>query len=389
MSQLHYVNRKGTNCSKWDAQTPMFGEENLHAMWVADMDFQAPQCVTKAIQDYVDTGVFGYYRAPDSFYNSFIHWERTHHAYAIEKEWIRFSPGVVPAINWIIQMLTAQGDSILTLTPVYYPFLHAVNNNKRVLITSDLVNTSGIYTIDYAAFENQIITHHIKLFILCSPHNPVGRVWKKKELFHLLAICKKHHVYIISDEIHQDLTFQNHKQYPSATIGDFDSILITLTAASKTFNLAGFQNSFVILPDKKLRDIYDEYTTGIRILSGNALGYIAIQAAYNYGQPWLDELKDVIYSNYLFVKETFQQALPNIILSPLEGTYLLWIDFHAYIAPEDMKTFIQGTCKLALDYGDWFGGDRFAAFARMNLATSRKNVALAVEIIIANLKHQE
>lgn len=386
MSQVKYVDRKNTNCNKWDGQTKMFGEEGLLPLWVADMDFKVPACVTEALSKYVSQGVFGYYKIPDSYYQAFINWENQYHSYAVQKEWLRFSPGVVSAFNWITQFMTKPNDAVIVLTPVYYPFLHAVQNNQRRLITSDLVNTSGVYTIDFEDFEQKIIDNHVTLFILCSPHNPVGRVWTHKELQTLLNICRKHHVFVISDEIHQDLTFAGHKHTPSFRTGSYDDMMITVTAPSKTFNLAGCQNSIIIIPDETLRQKWDKYVTGIWILSGNSFGYVAAEAAYLGGREWFEEVKEIIYGNYLFVKDTFAKELQELVVSPLEGTYLCWLDMKAYVKPEEMKDFMQKKCRLALDYGDWFGGERFASFVRMNLATSRDNVEKAVNAMIAECK---
>lgn len=386
MSQLVYVERKGSDCNKWDGQTTMFGEENLHAMWVADMDYKVPACVMDAMRAYVDFGVMGYYKIPQNYYDSFINWEKTYHGYEVKKEWMRFAPGVVPAINWMLQMLTHENDSVITLTPVYYPFLNAINNNKRKLIDCDLINDHGVYSIDFEAFEKKIVANDVKAFILCSPHNPVARVWKKEELARLMEICRKHHVYVISDEIHHDLTFGGHVHYPTATVGEYDDMLITVTAATKTFNLAGCQNSIVVIPDEKLRGLWDAFTTNIRIVSGNALGYIAVEAAYSKGRAWFEELKQVVEGNAKYASETLMKALPGVVVSPLEGTYLLWIDLGAYVKPEEIKEFMQGKCKLALDYGEWFGGERFGSFVRMNLATKRENVEIAVNRMIDGLK---
>lgn len=385
MSLVTYVDRRNTDCSKWDAQSENFGEEGLHAMWVADMDFQVPSCVTDALSEYVKEGVFGYYTAPDSYYNAFINWEKEH-GYNVKREWIRFSPGVVSGFNWIVQMMTNPKDPVIVLTPVYYPFLYAVTNNDRTLITSDLINDHGTYSIDFEDFEQKIIDNHVKLFIFCSPHNPVGRVWKKEELDKLLAICKKHHVFIISDEIHHDLLAPGQKHIPIASIADYDDNLITVTAPSKTFNLAGCQNSIIIIPDEKLREKWDAFTTSIRVTNGNTFGYIAARAAYTGGRPWLNEVNEIVHNNYLYVKETFEKELPKLVISPLEGTYLLWIDFGAYLSFDEMKDFMQKKCHLAFDYGDWFGGEKFGTHIRMNLATSKENVEKAVTAIIENLK---
>ncbi len=383
MSLVNYVERKNTNSVKWDGLSGNFGEEDLLAMWVADMDFQIPDAVIEAVTDYVQTGVFGYGMTPEGYYQAFIEWEKKYHGYEVQKDWIRFSPGVVTAFNWIIQFMTKPEDKVIITTPVYYPFIDAVQNNGRTLVTSDLIESNGVYTIDFADFEQKIIDNNVSLFILCSPHNPVGRVWKKEELKRLLDICKKHGVFVISDEIHHDLTYVE-KHTPSATLGDYDDMLITLTAPSKTFNLAGCQNSVIIIPDESLREKWDAHLRTFHILGGNPFGYIAAEAAYTKGRAWLEEVKEIIYGNYLYAKETFAEKAPGVIVSPLEGTYLLWIDLKNYVKPEDIPDFMQKKCGLAFDYGEWFGGERFATHVRMNLATSRENVEKAVAAIVEN-----
>lgn len=386
MSLVTYKDRKNTDCAKWDNLTPNFGEENLHAMWVADMDFQVPACVSEAIIDYAREGVFGYYKVPDRYYDAFISWEEAYHNYKVEKDWLRFSPGVVSGFNWILQIMTKEQDSVIVLTPVYYPFMDAVKNNNRTLITSSLVNKNGIYTIDFEDFEKKIVENDVKLFIFCSPHNPVGRVWTRPELERLFSICRKHHVFVIADEIHHDLVFGESRHIPSATVGDYDDMMITVTAPSKTFNLAGCQNSVIIIPDENIRKRWDRFVQCIRIENGNTFGYLAATAAYTEGRAWLEEALDIIYGNYCYMRDTFARELPKLTVSPLEGTYLAWIDLSAYIPKEEMKDFLQKKCRLAFDYGDWFGGDEFCSFIRMNLATCRENVELAVNAIIRQLK---
>ena len=386
MSMVKYASRQNTNCRKWDYQTEMYGEEGLLPFWIADMDFESPDCVKEALADYVNAGVFGYYKIPDSYHQVFIDWEKQYHSFEIPKEWIRFSPGVVAGFNWVLRFMTKPEDSVIILAPVYYPFWHAVKNNNRTLITSELVNTNGIYSIDFEDFEQKIVENNVKLFIHCSPHNPVGRVWTKKELKTLLDICRKHNVFVISDEIHQDFVFGNHVHIPSLMVGDYNDMVITFCAASKTFNLAGGQNSYVLIPNENIRQKWDTFITGIRILTGNPFGYIAAEAAYKGGRSWLEEVKEIIYDNYLYIKETFAKEASKIVLSPLEGTYLAWIDMGAYLSAEEIKDFMQKKCRLAFDYGDWFGSTKSDTFIRMNVATSRENIEIAVQRIIEELK---
>ena len=386
MEKLVYVDRRNTNCNKWDGQTGMFGEEGLHAMWVADMDFKTASCVIDALKEYVESGVYGYYKVPEEYYQSFINWEREHHNLVIKKEWIRFSPGVVARFHWLVQMLTEPGEAVIVNTPVYYPFLNAVKNNNRRLICSDLICDGGHYQINYEDFEKQIDEEHVKLFILCSPHNPVGRVWKKEELAKIFEICRKHQVYIISDEIHQDLIFGNHQHTPSLCFEEYRDLMVMLAAPSKTFNLAGGQNSIVIIADEELREKWDVYTTGNRVLGGSAFGYIAAQAAYEGGAEWLEQVKKQIYENFEYLKEELAKKLPKAVVTPLEGTYLCWVDLGAYIPAEKVKEVVQKKCRLAVDFGDWFGGKRFGTHIRIKLATSLENVEITVNVLAKYLK---
>lgn len=380
-----YVDRKGTHCEKWDGLGERFGREDLLALWVADMDFRVPQCVLEAEKDYLDTGVFGYYHPSEGYYQAFMDWEQERHGYSVQREWLRFSPGVVPAINWLIQIFTKPQDRVMVLTPVYYPFLHAVRDNDRTLVACQLVHQDGQYTVDLAAFEAAIAENQVRLFIMSSPHNPVSRVWRREELTAMLDICKKHGVLVLSDEIHQDLTFDGHKHIPSATAGDYSHMVITLTAASKTFNLAGCQNAFVVLPDAKLRKAYDAFTKRIHIREGNPFGYIAVEAAYRGGKAWLQQVQEIIWNNYGYLREQLAIHLPKACVTPLEGTYLMWVDFAAYLQPEEMERFFEETCGIAVDYGAWFEGDG-QSHIRINLATSRENVEKAMSAILQGLK---
>ena len=380
-----YVDRKGTHCEKWDGLGERFGREDLLALWVADMDFRVPQCVLEAEKDYLDTGVFGYYHPSEGYYQAFMDWEQERHGYSVQREWLRFSPGVVPAINWLIQIFTKPQDRVMVLTPVYYPFLHAVRDNDRTLVACQLVHQDGQYTVDLAAFEAAIAENQVRLFIMSSPHNPVSRVWRREELTAMLDICKKHGVLVLSDEIHQDLTFDGHKHIPSATAGDYSHMVITLTAASKTFNLAGCQNAFVVLPDAKLRKEYDAFTKRIHIREGNPFGYIAVEAAYRGGKAWLQQVQEIIWNNYGYLREQLAIHLPKACATPLEGTYLMWVDFAAYLQPEEMERFFEETCGIAVDYGAWFEGDG-QSHIRINLATSRENVEKAFSSILQGLQ---
>lgn len=385
MSQVIYKDRLGTDCNKWDGCEEKFGDEHLLPLWVADMDFEAPSCVKQALKEYVDFGVFGYYQIPNRYYEAFINWEKTYHDYDVKKEWIRFAPGVVPAFNWLIHILTNERDGVLITPPVYYPFKDAVVNNNRTLVESPLMRLEDHYELDYEDFERKIKEQNVKLFIFCTPHNPVGRVWKKEEIVKVLDICKKYGVYVIADEIHQDIIMDGYQKVTAAATGNYDEIMVTLTAATKTFNLAGCQNSIVVIPNESLRKRYDDYLTRLRITGGNAFGYIAVQSAYEGGRKWLDEVLNIIEENYHLMKSILEEKLPKVWIPKLEGTYLMWIDLGAYVSADEIESVIQKACGLAVDYGSWFGGEAYGTFIRVNLATRRENVELAAERIIAAL----
>ena len=386
MSQVIYKDRLGTDCNKWDGCEEKFGDEHLLPLWVADMDFEAPSCVKQALKEYVDFGVFGYYQIPNRYYEVFINWEKTYHDYDVKKEWIRFAPGVVPAFNWLIHILTNERDGVLITPPVYYPFKDAVVNNNRTLVESPLMRLEDHYELDYEDFERKIKEQNVKLFIFCTPHNPVGRVWKRDEIVKVLDICKKYGVYVIADEIHQDIIMDGYQKVTAAATGNYDEIMVTLTAATKTFNLAGCQNSIVVIPNESLRKRYDDYLTRLRITGGNAFGYIAVQSAYEGGRKWLDEVLNIIEENYHLMKSILEEKLPKVWIPKLEGTYLMWIDLGAYVSADEIESVIQKDCGLAVDYGSWFGGEAYGTFIRVNLATREENIRLAAEKIVEVLE---
>lgn len=383
-----YKDRRVEHDRKWNGTKAKFGQDDLLPLWIADMDFEVPECVKNALKEYVDFGVFGYYDPTPQYFDSIIRWEKQYHDYEVQREWIRYAPGVVPAFNWLIHNLTKEEESVIILTPVYYPFREGIVNNHRNLVQSHLIRTDDSYQIDYEDFEQKIVENHVKLFIFCNPHNPVGRAWNEKEIKRLLDICKKHHVYVISDEIHQDLVMNGYKKVTAATVGDYDEILITLIAATKTFNLASVQNAIVIIPDEMLRKMYDEYLVKLRITTGNAFGYIAVQSAYQHGREWLEELLGIIDTNYNLMKTMLEKELPDVWIPKMEATYLMWIDLGKYIQPDEMEKVMVSECGLAVDYGSWFG-EEDAGFIRINLATKSENIKRAAESIIRVLKKKE
>ncbi len=382
---LEYVDRRGTGCEKWDGQEKTFGEGGLLGLWVADMDFKTAPCVRQALERLVDVGVFGYNFPPEGYYTAFADWQWEHHGYAVDRKWLRFTPGVVTGLNLLVQTLTEVQDAVIILSPVYYPFANAVRNNDRRLIECPLVNNGGAYSVDFARFERDIAENDVRAFILCSPHNPVGRVWTGEELRRMLDICRKHDVKVIADEIHNDFVFAPHTHHCAAAVGSYDDMLVTLMAPSKTFNLAGCQNAFVILPDETLRRQFDALQKTLAMTSGNMFGYVAAEAAYRGGAAWFEEVKDTIWANYTFVRDELAARLPKAVVTELQGTYLMWIDFGAYLAPGELEDFFQHRCRLAVDYGRWFGPGA-DTMIRLNLATNHDTVQKAADAIIRELR---
>ena len=383
----YLVERKGTYSLKWDALDKRFGNANLTSMWVADMEIKAPKEVIEALKERCEHGVFGYSYVSDEYYNSVINWLKEKHNYEIKKEWLRFTNGVVTAIYCFVNIFTKVDDAVLILTPVYYPFHNAVKDNNRKLITCDLKNTDGYFTIDYEEIEKKIVENNVKLFIQCSPHNPAGRVWKEEELAKILEICKKHNVLVISDEIHQDIIMKGYKHIPSAIVanGKYADNLITVSAASKTFNLAGLIHSNIIISNDELRKKYDKEIKKINQTEINILGMLATQVAYEKGSEWLENVKEIIEDNFNYLKTELNKHIPEITITNLEGTYLVFLDLRKIIPIDKVKEFIQDKCNLAIDFGEWFGAS-FKGFIRINLATDPEIVKKAVESIISEYK---
>lgn len=390
------VNRENTNSVKWGTgKDERFKTEGLIPMWVADMEFRAPNEVIDALNKRISHGVFGYTHLWDSYFEAFFNWQKKRYNIDLKKEWISFSSGLVSALYLIVNAFTEKGDNIIILTPVYYPFHNAVKDNERNLIVCDLKNDNGIFSIDFEEFENKIIKNRVKLLIFCNPHNPVGRVWTEEEMEKVFEICKKHNLYIVSDEIHQDINMGVRPFISALSIknkntkneNDYTDKLIVLNSASKTFNLASMLNSHVIIPNEEIRKTYKKFVSRINRTEFNLLGLIASEAAYRYGENWVDGLLKTIKRNYEYIRTEFNNKIPEIIISPLEGTYLPFFDLRNIVNPNRVKEFIQDDCKIAIDFGEWFGKN-FKGFIRVNIATDFKYIDYFVNTVIKQLKNK-
>ncbi len=381
IKDLEVPDRRGSCSTKWDGLEGLFGDKDLLSMWVADMDFKAPPAVGQALKQTAEYNVYGYYLPSDGYYDAFIDWERRRHGYEVRRDWLRYSTGVVSGIFWTVNFMTRPGDACMILSPCYYPFMDAVLHTGRTLVCCPLREEQGRYSIDFADFERRLVERQVKLFILCSPHNPVGRVWTREELHTIMELCRKHHVFVISDEIHQDIIPGPRPHVPTATVGDYDDMMLTITAGSKTFNLAGAQNSYVIIPDPAIRARFDDYVKGIRVTRGSMFGYIAVEAAYRGGEEWLDTVLEAIRGNDHFCRDYLARRLPQAVVSPLEGTYLLWVDLAPYVPAGEIQDFMLKEARIAVDYGDQFfaPGHPADTHIRLNLATPRSNVERAME----------
>nr|WP_072514454.1 MalY/PatB family protein [Ndongobacter massiliensis] len=396
--QRYAVDRKGTSCNKWDQLGARFGHSDLVPMWVADMDFRSCEAVVEALEKRAAHGVYGYSYVPDSYYKALSDWMEKHFSFPINRDWVRFSSGVVPALFRFIDCFTDPGDSVAIFTPVYYPFHRAVQHTGRKLVKVELQHEDGRYSIDYDAFEKAVLEENVKMLLFCSPHNPASRVWTEQELARLFALCEKYNVLIASDEIHQDFVFEPHRHTPALKVegGRYTKRILLVTAASKTFNLAALLHSNIIIPDEDLRARYDAYNAIHPLGDSNIFGALATEAAYRDGGAWYEGVKEVIYSNYQYLKQRLAQELPAVVVADLQGTYLPMLDLRA-ILPEGVGTetvsvngmpaaknvvdFVQNRCRLAVDYGEWFG-ENYAGFIRLNLGTTPEMVEKTVDAIV-------
>lgn len=373
------IDRTSTHSLKWNTRRLPPGCKDVLPLWVADMDFACPPEVVSAIQERAAHPIYGYTGRSQGNYQSFIAWMQRRNGWKIQKDWIVFSPGVVPALNLAVLAYTQPGDKIILQPPVYYPFASAVLNNGRQLVENPLVLDNGRYTMDFSDLENKIDSR-TKLLILCSPHNPVGRVWRKEELERLVDICAKHDIVIISDEIHSDIILGTEVHHCTATISEkAAAITVTLTAPNKTFNLAGLQIANAIIPNKRLRDAFAIQTENIGLGLSNIFGMVAQEAAYEKAEPWLEALLAYLKGNFEFLKNFLAEHIPAIKVLPLEGTYLPWLDCRALgLSDAELHDFFLKKAKLWLDDGTMFGTGG-SGFMRINIACPRAILKQALE----------
>lgn len=381
------IDRTHTWSIKHDFKKENGKADDILPLWVADMDFRSPDSVVEALKKAVDHGIFGYSRADESYFDAVAAWYQKRHHLTLQPEWMTCTPGIVFALSIAVRAFTQEGDAVLIQPPVYHPFRRAILRNKRTLVENPLVLKDGHYEMDLEELEQKVLDEHVKLMILCNPHNPVGRVWTREELTALADICLRHHVYVISDEIHGDFVWQGHVQTPYASISE-EACLHSMmcTAPSKTFNLAGMATSNLFIPDPEMRRKFRSELLDVGQENMNRLGLFACRAAYEGGGEWLDQLIGYLAGNLALVRDFCKNRVPQIQLVEPEGTYLAWLDCRELgMTDDELMAFFSDEAKVWLDPGT-HSGEQGSGFMRFNLGSSRSVIAQALDQIEAAWK---
>ena len=365
------VPRRGTNSYKWDSA----GDADVLLMWVADMDFRTVPSVVEALKRRVEHGIFGYVRVPDAYYEAITGWFAGRHGWQIEKEWIIYTTGVVPALSAVIKALTTPGDKVIVQTPVYNCFFSSIRNNGCEVAANPLIYTDGTYQMDFIDLERKAADPNVKVLLLCNPHNPAGRVWTKQELTRLGEICLRNNVWVVADEIHCELVFPGHTYIPFASVSEeFLMHSVTCTSPSKAFNLAGLQIANIVSADADIRMKINKAININEVCDVNPFGVEALIAAYNDGAEWLEELNQYLFANYHCLRAYFDEYLPEFPVMPLEGTYLVWVDCSALKqSSEDIVKTLLEKEKLWVNEGNLYG-EAGEGFVRINIACPRQRL---------------
>ncbi|MDO4505455.1 MAG: MalY/PatB family protein [Spirochaetales bacterium] len=381
------TDRKNTNAIKYDLAKARGKPEDALSLWVADMDFPTAPCIQKALSEKALHGIYGYSRPDERYYSAIKKWFKDRHDFTVESEWIVNTPGVVFAIATAIKAFSNEGESVLVQKPVYYPFFNTIKNLGRKVVNNSLVYADGHYEIDFEDFESKIVHEEVKIFILCSPHNPGGRVWKKEELEKISEICLKHKVLVISDEIHSDIVFgdNRHTVYGSLSKETLENSIIC-TSPSKSFNLAGLQFSNIFVVNPILRKSFQKEIDKTGYDEPSLMGIVAATAAYSEGGEWFDAARNYIWENILFAEKYIGEYCPKIKVIKPEGSYLLWLDFSGLdLTDAEINRRILQEAKVWLDNGTMFGAEG-EKFQRINCATPRKILKVALERICKEFK---
>jgi len=377
-------NRFGHHTYKWkEAET----DRQVLPAWIADMDFEVLPEIRQTVHDYAEQLVYGYTYASDGLIEAVQNWEEKQHGYTFDKDSLIFIEGVVPAISTAIQAYTNEGQAVLINTPVYPPFARSIKLNNRKLVINSLVEKDGLFEIDFEQLEKDLVENTVKLYLLCNPHNPGGRVWEKEVLEKIGQLCQKHGVLLVSDEIHQDLTLFGHKHHSFNTVNPaFKDFSLILSSATKTFNIAGTKNSYVVIENPKLKMAFQKRQLANNQHEISGLGYLATEVAYRYGEDWLTELKELIEKHINYVVDVFGKETKIKVMKP-QGTYLIWLDFSAYdISDEELRKLLRDEAKVILNRGLDFG-EEGALHARLNVAMPTSILEEVCQRIIATFSN--
>jgi cysteine-S-conjugate beta-lyase len=381
------IERNGTSSLKYDGKKKYFGTDDVLPMWVADMDFRSPDFIIQALEKRLSHGILGYNIKPAGFYTSIVNWMKRRFDWEINPDWISFTPGVVSALNFGVLSLTKPGEKVIIQTPVYAPFFKVVKNHGRELIVNQLKLQNGHYVMDLDNLQSQI-DKDTKAFILCSPHNPAGRVWQKEELLALGEICLKNNLLVIADEIHSDLILKGHQHVPFASLSkELADITITCMAPSKTFNIAGLASSVIITSNPELKQRFEELPNGLDLYNGNLFGIEALQAAYTHGDEWLAQLLEYLNGNMDLLEKNLKQHFPKIKMIRPEGTYLVWLDCRDMgMTPAELRNFFIHDVKLGMNSGTDFGPGG-EGFMRINVGCPRITIVEALKRLKTAIKN--
>ena len=367
------IDRSNNHSAKWEEMGNKFISNDLWPMWIADMDLKTAPVIIDAMREKLEQGIFGYVYRPASYYQSAADWIERRFDYKIDPKTLINSPGVVPTLSILVRLMTKADEKVLIQSPVYYPFSAVVKENERELVVNELVkDETGYYTIDFEDFEKKVSDEKVTLFIMCSPHNPVGRVWKREELQKMSELCLKYNVRVIADEIWRDIIMPGHKHIPAASLSkEIEHNTITCFSPTKTFNIAGLQASFATLPREEEWKMLDEELGRLDVKRNSPFSLVGFEAAYTKGEEWLEELLIHLDGNMDYVVNFVKERIPEVKVRKSEGTYLMWLDFSGLnMTKEELSMFMQKEAKIALDDGFWFG-ENGAGFERMNIACPR------------------
>ena len=373
-TKKYYIDRTKADTVKWSN----YKKDGCLPMWVADMDFRCDERVIKELKKFIETGDYGYNNLPEDYYEVFIGWHKKRNNVTYRQEWIRFSKGAVNAMYQVVNSLTKPHDAIMINTPLYPPFRNTIVNTKRKVVESRLLYKDGLFTFDYEDIEKKFKEKKVKMLMMCSPHNPLGRVWTKNELERLFALCRKYRVLILSDEVHSDFVMPGNRFIPAMAMKKYQDLIISIVAASKSFSLAVYSHSHIIIANEKLREKLIKYQQLNSYGSVNVMNALPTYYCYKYGEEWMDGVNSVIYENYCYFKDKLG---PYLEMTQLQGSYLLFVNLGKYNTKQSAAECIKENCHIRVNPGESFS-KKYDSWVRINLATSLDNVRKAVDSIL-------